>query len=25
MTTKVSAQLDVLEDAVKTLGKRIGR
>jgi hypothetical protein len=25
MTTKVSAQLDVLEDAVKKLGKRIGR
>jgi hypothetical protein len=25
MTTKVSAQLDVLEDAVKRLGKRIGR
>jgi hypothetical protein len=25
MTSKVSAQLDVLEDAVKRLGKRIGR
>jgi hypothetical protein len=25
MTTKVSAQLDVLEDAVKRLGKRIGQ
>jgi hypothetical protein len=25
MTNKVSAQLDVLEDAVKRLGKRIGR
>jgi hypothetical protein len=25
MTTKVSAQLDLLEDAVKRLGKRIGQ